>query len=176
MRNKKRLHCHMCGSERYATTKKDKGGNRVTRCCERPFVRVNGGLYEKLEDAPEWRILSRFVDLKRERGLDYEIQFGDTSYRKFVNAAHTLYKRCGFDVDLALEVLDVSFRHKRHRWRDHLDFFSVVSARFLPDALAIAKRKLAERRKSDALQKELVSGHVAPEWNAAYAQAVAAAL
>lgn len=149
-----------CASGRVYKTLKT--GN-LTRCCGRPVVRVNNAIYLKLDDAPEWQIIQRFVEHKCKRDPEYEIQHGDKPYRQAVKAAAVLHKYCKGNLELACTVVDVSFTHKAHRWRDYPVMWAIVSAKFVPDTIAKARAALAKQRERQDRQRRAtrsaVDGH-----------------
>jgi len=144
--------CPWCNGQRYKTLKK-LGKGRVTRCCEKPIVTVAGRWYQTLDDAPEWRVIKKFVEMKQSRNGHYEIEFGDTTYQAILKTVTGMIARCGDDVDLALLVVELSFTHEQHEWRDYPAFYSVMSRRLFPDVLALARAEMAQRAAGDGVQR-----------------------
>lgn len=143
----RKIHCAICGSDDYSTTKRV-NGKMVTRCCNQPCVRVNGALYRNREDAPEWQVISEFVAQKRSRNPMFNIPFGSTAYKRCIPAVKILLRHCGGDVELAKQVIRISFQDKRYSWRRYVDFFAIVNMRFLMDVIATAQTEMA-RAKAD---------------------------
>lgn len=161
------LHCpYDCGGRTYKTTK----GNR-TRCCDREVVKVNGEIYTRLEDAPEWRIISKFIEMKRHDLPRYNIPYLSSSYREILPAAAHLLERCDGDVELAELAVELTFTHKDHKWRTVPTFFAVISKRFLPDVLARAAQVIQRRNKDEELQEAVTHSYVPSIWEEAYESA-----
>jgi len=167
------LICPHCGEDSLKTLKK---GN-LTRCCGQKVVKVNGAIYANLDDAPEWQILQCFIAHKRKRDKlpDYDIEYGDTCYQVALPAAQNILKRCKDDVVLAKQVIEVSFTHKRHKWRTYADLFALAHMRYFPDALAIASKQLQQQRQDDQRQDErrvTLEGTITVGMQAAYAESM----
>lgn len=135
-------HCHV---NRYRTLKKDDAGVKITRCCNQPVVRVNGTWHIELGEAPEWKVLKLFEKFKRRVDPEYRIEHGDYAYQENLRSAVTLWQRCERSLDLVESVLDVSFNHEAHRWRNYPALWAVLHNKFFPDAFAKAKIALAKR-------------------------------
>jgi hypothetical protein len=162
--------CPWCDNQEYATPKKLLAG-LVTRCCQRPFVTVAGKWYQNLHDAPEWRVIRKFVEMKQTRNGHYEIEYGKEAYKTILGGVKDLLARCGNSVELALLVVELSFTHKSHKWRDYPSFYAVLSRRHFPDALALAKYEMSRRAENDGVQARLESKVTSKQLEIAYARA-----
>lgn len=140
----------------------------LTRCCQRRVVRVNGGIYTHLEAAPEWVLLKDFERFKQARDPGYVIEYGDREYQTSVKSARSLYGYCKGDLDLARTVIEITFTHQSHRWRDMPGFWAVLSKKFFNDVKVKARIKLAKERKADELQQSRLAA-VAPRMERSYA-------
>jgi len=167
--NRNQLVCPVCGSADY----KNLGPKSTTRCCNRKVVRVNGRVYASLEAAPEWRIIQAFVEKKRTRPemSKYDIPYGTSPYREAVTAAGILYEKCGDSIELALEIVRVSFDHPAHSWREHAGMFALSSNRYLPEVKAIAEHNLEQERGQERRQALRSRELTDDKWETAYAEA-----
>jgi len=132
--------CPFCGDNSYKTLKK---GSR-TRCCDEEVIRVNGAIYARKEDAPEWRIIDEYIQHKRQyHNLGhYTILWGSREYKNHaLPAAKDLLKKCGGDLGLAIRVIEISFTDDSHKRRQLANMFALTSNYYFPEALAKAKRK-----------------------------------
>ncbi len=153
-----------CGGRKYKSVNK-----RRTRCCDREIVRVNGGIYSHLDAAPEWVLIKEFETRKRKTDPHYSIEYGDREeYPIAVKMARSLYSRCDQDLDFAKKVIEVTFTHPAHRWRDMHGFWSILSKKLFPDAKAKARIALAKERKANELQRSRLAS-VAPRLETSYA-------
>ena len=143
-----------CGGRKY---KGVKSGN-ITRCCDRKIVVVNGGIYTHLDAAPEWVLLKEFEKFKQKMDPGFVIEYADRQYQTDVKSAHFLHKECDFDLPLALKVIEITFAHKAHRWRDMPGFWAVLSKKFFADAKAKARIALAKERRADKEQRARIVG------------------
>lgn len=173
-KTKKKMTCPYpdCGCADYKTLK----SGSITRCCDREVKRVNGGWYLKRDDAPEWRILQKFAEWKRKSDPEYVIGYNSQSYQQQVGSAHNLYKYCGFNLELAFEVLSVSFTHEAHRWRNYPSLWAVLHKKFFMDVLAKARIAVAKRENEKRRQEQRVSERRDTEWGKAYELARRAAV
>lgn len=128
-----------CGGRQYKTIS---GGK--TRCCNREVVRINGGIYERKEDAPEWRVLQRFINGMRKRLPHYDIPYQSSSYREILPAISTLLKKCGQRLELALEVVSVAFES----WPKLDTFYAIISRKMFPTYKAKAQKRLEVQQRA----------------------------
>ena len=152
-----------CGGRKYKSVNKG-----YTRCCDREVVRVNGSIYAHLDAAPEWVLLKKFERLKQTRDPGFVIAYGDRQYQTDVKSAHFLHKECDFDLPLALKVIEITFTHEAHRWRDMPGFWAVISRKFFEDAKAKARIASAKERKASELQQSRLES-IAPRLERSYA-------
>jgi hypothetical protein len=152
-KKRSKLKCPWCHNANYVTLKK---GN-VTRCCDSPVVRVNGAIHKTLDDAPEWKIISAFVAHKRRKNQYFEIPYGSAAYKGAVTPAHILLGYCKGDVELALEMVDVSFTDGFHSYRDKPNLWAIISKNHTMDVMAKAKRRLANQSQQVDIEARLSS-------------------
>ena len=166
-RNFPLLVCPFCGSSKYKTL----AAKSTTRCCGKVVARVNGAIYCTYEDSPEWELIAAFVVEKRRHGLGmYDIPYKSGHYQQILPAVSGLLKKCRNDLELALAVIDISFNHKDHCWRNHPSFFSIVSKTFLPDVLAKAYAIRIKEKEAELLQETRKASLFAePAWALEYA-------
>jgi hypothetical protein len=155
-----------CGGRKYKSVNKGR-----TRCCDREIVRVNGGIYEHLDAAPEWVLLQLFVEHKQKTDPGYTIEYASRQYQTDVGSAHFLYKECDLDLDLAKKVIEITFTHRDHRWRNMPGFWAVISKKLFPDAKAKARIALHKQKKADDEQRARVIGTDRRLMEMAYADA-----
>lgn len=161
--------CPWCSCARYKTTKT----KNVTRCCGEVVAKVNGGWYRRLDDAPEWQIMQSFARWKRKTGdSEYVIEFNDPTYQESIRSAKTLLERCGGDTDLARAVLEISFTHRSHSWRNKPALWAILHKKFWADVLSKAKTQERTKQRHQDLQERRSSSVTGnPNMVAAYAAA-----
>ena len=159
-----KFECPHCGVSKYVTVK----SGSVTRCCGRRVVRVNGHIYARREDAPEWQIVQRFIEHRCKELPMFDIPMNGTAYQEAVTAASMLMDKCNGDVDLALASVDVCFNDSQHKWRSMISLFNVVSGRYFPDVKARARLRVETIKELEYRQGVRSSDLADPLWTNAY--------
>lgn len=130
---------------------------RVTRCCERQIVIVNGGYYRSFSESPEWRILKFYEKMMNEFGPtewrdSYVIEYGDDSYQAFVGKAGFMLDRCDGDLGWVIEAIRVAFMDRDNfGWiwnegRKTGHFFILAGKKVFPDLQQVSKKSRDKHR------------------------------